>query len=346
MSRSSTGSSSPYPQPQPAARLRPAASRTCPTPVIHIALILLLLLVLTVGETPERTMLWQALFDAGHVPLFGLMALLVRDLLATRWPRSGAWRPALLSFALTVAVGAGAEFLQTFMPDRDASLTDLLRDAAGAGAFLLMREAYRRGTSSGAPASPPVRTAFAVAAVALLLAATAQLSLTLAVLAERARAFPVLARFDGSWWENALIETGDSVLTPASLATQPSEIPPGLARLDLQPATYPGLTLDEPYPDWRGYQRLVVNIVSDLVAPVPLTLRVHDAAHDNRYGDRFNTRLVVIPGANHFVIGLDEIRRAPESREMDLSRIRGIVLFAYRLEHPAHLYLGTIRLER
>lgn len=346
MPRSSTRSSSPYPQPQPAARLRPAASRTCPTPVIHIALILLLLLVLTVGETPERTMLWQALFDAGHVPLFGLMAVLVRDLLARRWPRCGEWRPALLSFALTVAIGAGAEFLQTFMPDRDASLTDLLRDAAGAGAFLLMREAYRRGTSSGAPASPPVRTAFAVAAIALLLAATAQLSLTLAVLAERARAFPVLARFDGSWWESALIETGDSVLTPGTITPSPPGMPSGFARLDLQPTTYPGLTIDEPYPDWRGYQRLVLTIMSDLDAPIPLTLRVHDAAHDNRYGDRFNTRLMVMPGANRLTIPLEEIRRAPAGRETDLSRIRGIVLFAYRLDHPAHLYVGAIRLER
>ncbi len=314
--------------------------------MIHIALILLLLLALAVGDTPERTMMWQALFDAGHVPLFGLMALLVHDLLATRWPRSGAWRPALLSFAITVAVGAFAEFLQTYQPGREASLTDLLRDAAGAGAFLLAREAHRRGTWSGAPGSRRVRTAFAVAAIALLFGATAQLSLTLAVLAERARAFPVLARFDGSWWESALIETGDSVLTPATFTPSPPGMPSGLARLDLQPATYPGLTIDEPYPDWRGYQRLVLTIVSDLDGPIPLTLRVHDAAHDDRYGDRFNTRLMVMPGANRLTIPLEEIRRAPAGREMDLSRIRGIVLFAYRLDHAAHIYVGEIRLER
>jgi len=166
------------------------------------------------------------------------------------------------------------------------------------------------------------------------------------VLAERARAFPVLARFDGSWWESALIETGNSALTPGKSSTPPPGMPSGLARIDLQPATYPGLTIDQPYPDWRGYQRLVLTIVSDLDVPIPLTLRVHDAAHDNRYGDRFNTRLMVTPGANRLTIPLEEIRRAPAGREMDLSRIRGIVLFAYRLNHPVHLYLGTVRLER
>jgi len=38
-------------------------------------------------------------------------------------------------------------------------------------------------------------------------------------------------------------------------------------------------------------------------------------------------------------------RRAPDRREMDLRRVRGIVLFADRLERPTHLYLGPIRLE-
>ena len=33
------------------------------------------------GDVPEHTRFWEALFDAGHAPLFGAMALIVRSLL-------------------------------------------------------------------------------------------------------------------------------------------------------------------------------------------------------------------------------------------------------------------------
>ena len=76
-----------------------------------------------------------------------------------------------------------------------------------------------------------------------------------------------------------------------------------------------------------------------------LTLRVHDAAHDQRYEDRYNVRLVVQPGVNRFTIPIDDILHAPDTRAMDLSRIRGIVVFAHALERPTHVFLGPIVLE-
>jgi hypothetical protein len=105
------------------------------------------------------------------------------------------------------------------------------------------------------------------------------------------------------------------------------------------------VAFDEPYPDWSGHLRLVFTIVSDLDAPLRLVVRVHDAAHDQRGKDRFNRSLTVSPGVNRFAISLDDIRRAPDRREMDMRRIRGIILFAYRLNAPTHVYLGAWRLE-
>jgi hypothetical protein len=118
-----------------------------------------------------------------------------------------------------------------------------------------------------------------------------------------------------------------------------------LTRLDIKPALYPGVTIDEPSPDWRGYHRLVFSVVSDLEAPLNLTIRVHDALHDQRYSDRFNRTLKIVPGVNRVVIPLDDIRQAPGERQMDMARIRGIVIFGHRPPAPTHVFLGPLRLE-
>ncbi len=90
---------------------------------------------------------------------------------------------------------------------------------------------------------------------------------------------------------------------------------------------------------------MAITIVSDLDAPLPIAIRVHDAAHDQRYEDRFNRALTIAPGVNRITIALDDIRHAPDRREMDMRRIRGVLLFAYQRTQPTRLYLGPIRLE-
>jgi VanZ family protein len=306
-----------------------------------------LLFVLFFGDAPERTIFWDAFFDVGHVPLFGLLAVAVLRVIRARHPEmpaSRAWRHA---FLLVLAAGVATELIQHFQPNREPSLEDLARDAAGAAAFLLVAAAWPAVGGGETPVSSRRGRVAAVAvAVALVTLAGAALASTVAVLVERDRSMPVLASFDGSWWERRLIRPGSSVLTPGG---RPANLSPAfrepLARLDLKPGTYPGVRIDEPCPDWRGYQRLVFTIVSDLDAPFRLTIRVHDARHDQRTSDRFNRALAIAPGVNRFAIPLDEIRLAPDRREMDMSRIRGIIIFGYRLDAPMHVFISPLRLE-
>lgn len=306
-----------------------------------------LLLFLILFDAPQRSRFWDALFDAGHTPLFGLVALSLLGFLRTRTRPDQGSRMWWTAFAVTLLLGAATECLQVFQANRDASIEDFLRDLAGAGAFLLLAAAM----AWGAWAPGPIRSRrgrLSAAGVALLLLAAAggHLAMTAALYAARDRAFPTLFALDGSWWERRLIEANGSSLTPAAV------VPRGvgatgepLARLDLEPGTYPGLAFDEPYPDWRGYRRLVFTVVSDLDLPLPLVIRVHDEAHDQRAADRFNRSIVIYPGVNHVAMAIDEIRLAPDRREMDVRRVRGVILFAYRLVKPTHVYLGALRLE-
>jgi VanZ family protein len=307
---------------------------------LRLVLLAALLVFVVVGEPPERTRFWRELFNLGHAPLWGLLALVIRGYLANR---RGAWRwaagsRAAAAFALAVGLGAAVEAVQLLQSDRNASWSDLARDAAGAGAFLMLREALaRRDRPSAASRRLNLaRGAAALTGVALLAAASTTFARTVALYAERNHAMPTLFALDGSWWERALIGEEHGRLRPGT----------GLARLDLEPAGYPGLSFDEPYPDWRGYRTLVLTIVSDLEAPLPMAIRVHDAPHNQRFGDRFNRRLLVQPGENTFRVPIDEIRRAPRGREMDLARIRGIMIFTRDLDHATHVYLGPLRLER
>jgi hypothetical protein len=312
-----------------------------------VLVLVALLLILAFGGAPERSMFTDAFLDAGHTPLFAGVALAVLGLLRVRGRGASDSAYRWQAFLLTLAIGAITEVLQVFQVDRDPSLVDFARDVAGAGALLLLLPRHQPACGTERPR--PVRGLRWVAGsagVLLIAASAANLGLTAAAYVARDRAMPALARFDGAWWERWFVETDESSLIvqarPAGLDASVAE---PLARLDLRPGAYPGISILEPHPDWTGYRALVITIVSDLDAPLRITLRVHDAAHDQRYEDRFNRALTVAPGVNRFRIALDDIRRAPDRREMDMRRIRGVLLFAYQRTQPTHVYLGAFRLE-
>jgi VanZ family protein len=310
-----------------------------------VGLALALLLFLAFGDSPERTRFWDAFFDAGHVPLFGLLSLAALALVRSCRSGLSVARAGWVAFAITVGLGTITEVLQLAQPSRDPSLVDLSRDVAGAGAFLLVAVAWSRGGEVATRPGGSERALALTVAVALLVGANVELGRTVAMYAMRDRAFPTLFALDGSWWEGPLIRAGEARVSPRAHPATSSDPGAGpLARIDLEPGDYPGLTFDEPYPDWRGCRSLEFVVVSESEGRLPLTIRVHDALHDHRYRDRFNRAFWIVRGANPISIPLDDIRRAPDRREMDMARIRGIVIFSAHLAEPAHLFIGPLRL--
>ncbi len=305
-----------------------------------------LLLFMVFGQVPDRTLFWESLYHAGHVPLFGMVAVAILGLLRERGAALAEPRPWWTAFALAVALGAATEALQLAQPGRDASVWHFLRDVAGAASFLLVLAMAGWTGGRGSLIRSAGRRALVVLGVAAMLSASwFDLARTVVIYGERDTALPTLFALDGSWWERPFVEAHGSVLTPHTRpagVTAPFDQP--LARLDLEAGTYPGIALDEPYPDWRWARSLVLTFFSDLDAPLPLVIRVNDKAHDNRYADRFNRQFLVRPGLNRIVIALADVRRAPDRREMDMRHIRQIIVFAYGLTAPTHVYIGPVRL--
>ena len=111
------------------------------------------------------------------------------------------------------------------------------------------------------------------------------------------------------------------------------------------PAHYPGIRLEELYPDWRGSSHFRVEVYSGLPVARSLIIRIDDSHHNHEYADRFNQAVLISPGLNHIHILMDKIRHAPLGRELDLGAIKSVGLFAIRPPEEFSLYLDNIRLE-
>src|SRR5262249_48320041 len=155
----------------------------------------------------------------------------------------------LEAFGITVALGAATEVAQ-FVSHRDPSVGDVLRDALGAAATLSV-SAYL-----GSPRSPSggrrLRAASAVIAARGLGLVTPPVIWCLAAYAHRDMRFPVLCDFE-SPLDLYFISKGDPGIrrttAPAPFSRRANE---RALFVPLVAKSVSGVTLVEPYPDWRG----------------------------------------------------------------------------------------------
>ncbi|HYH40377.1 MAG TPA: hypothetical protein VD867_00220 [Burkholderiales bacterium] len=298
-----------------------------------------MVLTISIGVPPEPTRFWNALFDVGHVLLFIAITTALADLFARSQPQLSSRAVVGRTVAVALALAAGTELVQSLEPHRDAAFADLLRDAAGMTIALLLR----RGRL------PRIGVARRLTAGLLGVAVLTPLGAVAGMYVQRNRAVPVVIPLNGSSWARRLLSFHDAELIPGGCETFGSPGTDPLVRLSVHPGTYPGFFLNEPYPDWRAFHRLVFRAAVEGAQPITLTLRIHDAQHDaerdQRYTDRFNTALTITPGVHRFEIPLDTIRLAPLDREMDLGQIRGIGVFAYKLSLTRQVCLSAFRLE-
>jgi hypothetical protein len=233
-----------------------------------------------------------------------------------------------VAFFLTVLCGAGTEVAQAFVA-RDPSLLDVLRDALGAitalaGFATLVPGADARGRGAW-------RVLGATLACAGFAIMVAPISICLAAYADRDLRYPTLLEACSPLDRYFLSHGGADMNVVPSTGTTAS--PCGrVLRVQLgTAATYGGISLDEPYPDWRTARTLILSLRNPGEFDLPMVLRVHDAEHIHQYQDRFN-REFTLPARQRLEISIPiaEIEHAPASRLMDLSKIAGVMLFRDR----------------
>ncbi len=281
------------------------------------------------GQLPGNTLLWRALQNAGHIPLFMLITLGVLLLVeqAGRWQ---VWRSIGLTAVVVMLLAVATEWLQTFS-GRQMSMADLLHDALAMLVTVLLYIGLRLARNRAV-----WRYALIAAAAALLFYALLPL-LTLGWhTMQRNQAMPVVMNLSAPW-QASFLELQQARIAPAKQE--------GYARVELLPGEYPGVESIEPVADWSAYHRLTFRILSEQADSFTLVLRIHDAAHNQNYSDRYNRRLTVLPGMNQYQINLQAVRQAPAGRSMRLDSIASIVLFAVKRETPVAFDISPLRLE-
>jgi len=298
------------------------------------------LLILLHGEWFDAPPMWlQLVLDAGHAPLFGVLALIVLGLLrlAPRFERAGI---GVYIAALSISVGLGllSELLQYF-GERNADGVDALRDAIGAVTFLGFHATFDPLLKPHLPCGPFTSRRLRATFLLLFLTTFWQVGSLGLGYVQRDAAHPRLFDFQHRWERHFYrLVRGDLEAT-----TLPGEPSVAVARLTIRPGRYPGLRL-RPHPDWSAYRELKLSVYSDLPGETVLRMRIDDRIHDGTLGDRYNTRFTLLPGWNRLSVDLDEVRRAPKERTMDLSQIRRVALFDVETEQEYSLYLGPIEL--
>lgn len=294
---------------------------------------------------PAETLLWKALFDAGHAVVSGYLGLVFLRLIQAWTGGYPPLRASLWAFVITMACGLGIEIVQIVLP-RDANLGDLMRNGLGAAGMLSAEWACARDAGGRLVRQRWVRNGLLGGAIVLYLIAFAPVGAIVWAYTQRDAAFPRLCDFDARW-ETYFVEMWKADLErtprPAGWGSGQAQDKAGL--VTFRGGDYPRYVLKEPVRDWSHHRELVFEVFSQLGTPVEIVLRIDDAVHNQEYDDRFNRPLMVSPGANLFRVPLADVRRTPRGREMDLTHIARIVIFTVEPPQPLSLFFDALRLE-
>ena len=297
-------------------------------------------------DLPGHTMLWREIGNAGHIPLFGVIAIAL--LIFSRAFLSG-WlkRPILhyaFAFILASGLGFATEFLQWFTP-RDADFWDIVRDVIGAAGFLGLAAAYDKSLSGSLGKKGLARGMIIAASVSILIAGLSPVIAWMTADIYRSLRLPVICDFE-SPAERFFIRLHHAELARVEAPdTWRKESSNRVGLVDFLPAEYPELYMLEPYPDWSRYHRFSFEVFNPSDSAVNLTLRIEDAWHTGDYTDRFNRTFILQPGGNTIAVDCSDIETAPATRKMEMSSISAFSLFLHDIKTPVILYFDEIRLE-
>jgi len=155
--------------------------------------------------------------------------------------------------------------------------------------------------------------------------------------------FPVLSNFETPF---EIDRWGGSAL----IAIDKNTVREGNASLKVQLTTdrYSGTSLNHFLPHWHGHDSLQISIFNPSLEPLKITVRINDKEHISNgqsYSDRFNRQFILSSGWNNIDIAIDDIRNAPETREMNLRAILNLGIFTINLKHPRLIYIDDVRLK-
>ena len=293
----------------------------------------LLLSIAGIESVENQNLFWGPLHDSAHALVAFLITSLCISLLKSEQQTSGL-RLAQIGGAL-FAAGIAVELLQPAF-GRSASFTDIYYNFAGIVSALAI-------TISSRLARAP-KISIVMASMILLTSCLTVPFIGAATLYQRDAKLPVLLDFEDNWQRRLYRAGGGANL---SLTRNPKgwKNTSTTLKIDFPTTRYPGVSAPHIYRDWSDYDRLSFEVFSKNEQAHAITLRVHDEVHDHNYADRYNQRFSIHPGLNVIEINLEDVRKRPKKREMDMTSIAGFAIFSASPTETFSLYVDNFRLD-
>ena len=266
--------------------------------------------------------------NSGHTPLFLIGTLFILSILRHDFRIEGV---RLYAFSGLIAAVAGltSEVIQGPL-GRDSSWEDVLADCVGVLLALALYALFDRRRRLGTAA----RVAVLLIVAGCLVAYVAPIVSMVRAYLHRDGQFPVLVNFDSRldlyWMYSYGLKR---------------EIRDGALDIEYDAGQYPGVSFFEPVPDWSRYGTLVIEVENPADEVLHFGVRVHDKGHGREFADRFNRRLELGPHERReFTISLDDIRRGPRNRLMNMAQISDVTVFRLHGAGSTRMRLYSIRL--
>ena len=280
---------------------------------------------------PDNAGIWlRSFFEWLHVPVFGLISLALLSLTPTSWQ---SWQRFGLALLGSILLGVFTEAAQIPMR-RDASWEDIIADAAGAAGFLVCAYAVGR--------KHIVVVISAMTATAILLWSALPLIATTQAIAHRNSQFPVI--FNGDIDAEKTFVSGMNLVMETRKSKTDDEV---FTQVQLIRGMGSRVEIRDLVSNWSSYSNLNLRIEVAGDKNLTLTMRVHDKLHrrgDQPHDDRYNQKLTLSPGVNVLKIPLQDIRSAPRSRSMDMTRIEALIMFSEKSDVARSFNLFKISL--
>lgn len=278
----------------------------------------------------------QALWNLGHVVYFALLAVIITGVL--NYYRVAPGRIWLICILVTSLLGVSIELIQDDI-GRNFDIHDLARNSCG----VLLVLVFQPYLVNEIPLRLRRFLQFFTMSFLLLLVAPLLVNISDEIIA--VNQFPVLSSFETPFelqrWEgNSEFE----ILEQPGITSKP------MMKIKLSAQKrYPGVNMEYLIGDWHNYKFISIELYFPGSISLPLYIKVYDHRHRTvnptfRYNDRFNHRFILRTGWNRLKIKLQDIKKAPEERDMVMTEIANISLFSKRLIQPQYLYLDKIYL--
>lgn len=250
----------------------------------------------------------------------------------------GAVKSALLTTLGALGLGMAVEVLEWLLGE-SISRVDLAMDVAACIAGLAASRVAMSGTAR-------VRILNRAVALSVVCAAIVPFVLTVQSYAQRRANFPSLldaARGADLRWLRGTPGSVQVGTVDAELAMHPGE-PAFVVSLDR--GKVPGLVMDEPYADWRGFSVLHVDLMNPGAMPLELVLTLDDRRGIELRDDHFIEVVRLTPRSRQVLrVELGAMRGVKSRRQFNLAEMDSVMLYSPQPVASTQLLVRRIWLE-